>query len=113
MSEADDIFDYPMGDTFVSETRPRPYRLGFHPRQHPRRPSLAYINSLPDREFTVYIRNGCCLSKTGPNIQAELDEVRAELQALKTELRALRSGTIKPAPNSSSQRGGLNVAPRA
>jgi len=27
----DDIFDYPMGDTFVSETRPRPFQMGVRP----------------------------------------------------------------------------------
>lgn len=29
----DDIFDDPMGDTFVSETRPLPYRRGFPSRR--------------------------------------------------------------------------------
>lgn len=32
-SQQNDIFDYPMGDTFVSEARPRPYRTDFRSRR--------------------------------------------------------------------------------
>lgn len=112
-NQQDDVFDYPMGDTFVSETRHLPYRTGFRSRRHPRRPSLAYINSLCDREFTAYYRNGCRLSSTDSDAQVELEELRAELQQLKSEICALRQTMTKPAPISSSQRGGLNVPPRA
>lgn len=111
--QQDDIFDYPMGDIFVSETRQRPYRTGFRSLRHPRRPSLAYINSLCDREFTGYIRSGCRLPGTGSVDRAELDAVRNEVQELKAELRVLREALTKGAPNDTSQRGGLNVAPRA
>jgi len=111
--QQDDIFDYPMGDIFVSETRPRPYRTGFHSRQHPRGADFKYINALPEREFKAYIRNGCRLPGRGSVVRAELDEVRIELQELKAELRALRQAVTKSAPHNPSQRGGLNVAPRA
>jgi hypothetical protein len=107
-----DVFDYAMSDTFVSETRHLPYRTGFRSRRHPRRPSLAYINSLCDREFTAYLRNDCRLSSTDSDAHVELDEVRAELQELKSELQAIRRAMTKPALISSSQRGGLNVSPR-
>jgi hypothetical protein len=111
-NQQDDVFDYPMGDTFVSETRHLPYRTGFRSRRHPRRPSLAYINSLCDREFTAYYRNGCRLPDSGLAVQGELDELRAQMKELQVELQALRQALTKTAPNSSSQRGGLNVAPR-
>lgn len=113
MSEADDIFDYPMSDTFVSETRPRPYRVGFHSRSHYRGDDYKYINALPEHKFRAYIRNDCRLPGIGSLAKAELQEVRNELQELKAELRALRGVITKSAPNNPSQRGGLNVAPRA
>lgn len=112
-NQQDDVFDYPMGDTFVSETRHLPYRTGFRSRRHPRRPSLAYINSLCDREFTAYYRNGCRLSSTDSDVQVELDEVRAELQELKSELQAIRRAMTKPALTNSTIHGGLSVPPRA
>lgn len=112
-NQQDDVFDYPMGDTFVSETRHLPYRTGFRSRRHPRRPSLAYINSLCDREFTAYYRNGCRLPDSGLAVQGELDELRAQMQELQAEMRALRHAMTKTVPNSLTQRGGLNVPPRA
>jgi len=113
MSEADDIFDYPMGDLFISETRSRPYRTGFHSTSHHRGDDFKYINALPEHKFRAYIRNDCRLPGRGSVVQAELDEVRIELQELKAELRALRQAVTKSAPHNPSQRGGLNVAPRA
>ncbi len=110
--EQDDLYDYTMSDLFISETRPRPYRIGFHRCRPPRRPSLASINALGDREFTAYCRNGCQLPTAGLSVQAELDELRSELQALRAEIRALGSARSRTAPTNSAFQGGLNVPPR-
>ncbi|MDR4470096.1 MAG: hypothetical protein MRJ68_17645 [Nitrospira sp.] len=113
LEHQDDIFDYPMADTFIAETRPRPYRTGFRSRRHPRRPSLAYINSLNDREFADYIRNGCQVQDSGLAVEVELDELRAQLRELQEEMRALRhTGTVS-VPKSLPHGGGLDVSPRA
>jgi len=113
LDKQQDDSDYSMSDLFVSETRPRPYRTGFHSRSHHRDDDFKYINTLPEREFMAYIRNGCRLPGTGSDVQAELDEVRSELREIKTELQALRSAMTKTAPNSSAKRGGLDVPTRA
>ncbi len=112
LNEQQDDSDYSMSDLFVSETRPRPYRTGFRSRQHPRRPSLAYINSLCDREFAGYIRHGCRLQDSDVAVEAELEELRHQIRELQAQMRALRQATTKPTQNRPSQRGGLNVAPR-
>ncbi|MDH5667763.1 MAG: hypothetical protein OEY86_07120 [Nitrospira sp.] len=90
VGEASDIYDYSMSDQFVSETRQRPYRVGYRRRHHPRRPSLAYINSLPDHEFAKYLSNGCRLPDEFSVYTDELDETRAELHQLRTEFETLK-----------------------
>lgn len=112
-NQQDDMYDYPMSDMFISETHPRPYRTGFRSRRHPRCPSLAYINSLSDREFTDYVRKGCRLRDSSLAVQGELDELRAQLRELQAEMRALRHATTKTAPSGSAKRGGLDVPTRA
>lgn len=107
-----DVFDYVMSDLFVSDTRSRPYRIGFRSRCHPRRPSLAYINALSDLEFAAYIRHGCRLPSTSLPIEAELAQVRAELHALHAEVQALRRAVTRPVLHDSVTQGGLNVPPR-
>jgi len=105
-----DIFDYTMADIFISETRPLPYRIGFRPRRHPRRPSLAYVNKLSDRDFAAYVRNNCCLPGADQDIEQALDEVQHELQKLRAELRTVRH---KASPGGyATQAGGLDVTPR-
>lgn len=112
-AQHEDVFDYVMSDLFVSDTRSRPYRIGYRSRCHPRRPSLAYINALCDREFAAYIRHECRLSSEGPTVEAELAQVRAEMRGLHAELQALRRTITKTVPPGSVMQGGLNVPPRS
>jgi hypothetical protein len=102
---SEDLHDYPIGDTFVSETRQHRYRTGYLSRRHPRRPSLAHINALPDRKFLDFIRSGR-LRSPDPDLRDELDEIRAELRELKAEINMLRHASAKAAPKSSAVRGG-------
>lgn len=94
MPDAEDIFDYTMGDQFISETRPRPYRTGFRPLRHPSRPSLAYINSLPDHEFLRYIQNGCRFPDQEQDLRDRIakiqDVARAQQRQLQQAQDALR-----------------------
>jgi hypothetical protein len=108
----EDVFDYVMSDTFISDTRSSPYRTGFRSRHHPQRPSIPYLLSLCDQEFAAYCRNGCRLPSASPNVHAELEALRTELHALRAEILAMRYAGIKATPNSSALRGGLNVPPR-
>ncbi len=112
-AQHEDIFDYSMSDSFISDTRSRPYRTGFRSRCHPRRPSLAYINGLCDREFAAYIRHGCRLSSERPTVESELAQVRAELHTIHAELQALRRTITRTEPPGSVIQGGLNVPPRS
>lgn len=109
----EDVFDYPMSDAFISDTRPRPYGTRFRSRCHPRRPSLQYINALSDPDFGSYVRRGCALPSESPDLEAELAQVRAELQVLHAELQALRRAIARTVPSSSGMQGGLNVPPRS
>lgn len=111
-AQHEDAFDYVMSDLFISDTRSRPYRIGFRSRCHPRRPSMAYINALCDREFAAYIRHGCRLSGESSTVEAELSQVRAELSTLYAELQALRRAITRTVPPASVIQGGLNVPPR-
>jgi hypothetical protein len=110
---ASDDFDYSMSDLFVAETVPRPYRVGFRSRRHPRRPSLAYINSLCDRDFAAYCRNGCRLPSDHSDVGAEIDALRAEVRELRNAVHALRQAMVRTTSDSPSVHGGLNVPPRA
>ncbi len=107
-----DTSDYVMSETFVSETRPRPYRKGFHSRRYPRRPSLKQLLSLHDGEFDRYLRNGCRMPDACTDILDLVGELRDELVQLRSEVMALQSVVGRTA-NVSIPRGGLNVPSRA
>lgn len=111
-AQHEDAYDYVMSDLFISDTRSRSYRTGFRSRCHPRRPSLAYINALCDREFAAYIRHGCRLASESSTVEAELSQVRAELRTLHAEFQALRRAITRTVPPGSVMQGGLNVPPR-
>lgn len=109
----DDIFDYPMGDTFVSETRRRPYRIGFRFRRYPARPSIKQLLALPDREFDRYLRNGCRMPHNVGDFREELLDLRRQLRDLQNEVRALIPPNSKPISVSRVERKGLDVSRRA
>ncbi len=112
--QQDDGFDYVMSDTFISGARQHSYRSSFRVRRHPRRPSLAYINSLSDRAFDSFLRAGCRFSHRESSLQAELDDIRAELRELKAEMRALKQVAIRTTPpRLALTGGGLDVPSRA
>lgn len=73
---ADDIFDYPMADGFVSETRRVPYRTGFRSRQCKGRLSIAAANKLSDRDFKRYIQKGCRFPDPEQDLRDQLAEQR-------------------------------------
>lgn len=109
--QQDDIFDYPMGDTFVSETRPRPYRVGFRAKSWRDAHSIEEAMTLNDREFRAWIAK-----RAGRTPDSHRDSV-GDLSALRDEVRRLRrqvdelSKSVQQRANTTSR--GLNVAPRA
>lgn len=109
----DDIFDYPMGDTFVSETRHRSYRIGYRSRRYSARPSIKQLLALPDREFDRYLRNGCRMPHALLDFREELFDIRCQLHVLQSQVRALTSPNGKAASVSPVERKGLDVERRA
>lgn len=121
MDDGDNVFDYPMSDAFVSETARHPYRIGFRPRQHSAKPSIKELLALPDRDFQIYIRNGCRMPNAKPDLRAEINELRQEQEHQRQQIAALEDLVRKlqnipgKSPKGSFGAGskGLNVEPRA
>lgn len=109
-NQEDDIFDYPMGDTFVSETRPRPYRVGFRPRSWHDARSMEEAMTLNDREFSKWH------AKCDVRARASHRDSVSDLLSLRDEVSRLRrqvdelSKSIQQRANTTL--GGLNVKPR-
>jgi hypothetical protein len=110
-NESADIFDYVMAETFVSETRTRPYRLGFRSRRYSARPSIKQLLALPDREFNHYLRNGCRMPHDLLDLREEQIEIRRQLSDLQRQVGAMTSGGGKTTV-SSVERKGLDVSRR-
>lgn len=110
MPEADDLYDYNMGDLFVSETRQRPYRTGFHPRSWCEAYCIEDAMQLDDRQFKLWIVN-----RAGRSRYSHRDQ-RTEILALRREVVHLRrqvdelSGVARRRASSASK--GLDVAAR-
>lgn len=105
--------DYSMSDTFVSETRTRPYRIGFRARRYSARPSIKALLALPDREFDRYLRNGCRMPHALLDFREELFDLRRLLHVLQNQVRALTSLNSNAASVSPVERKGLDVERRA
>lgn len=108
-----DVFDYPMSDMFVSETRQRPYQVGFRSRRCSARPSIKELLALPDREFNRYVRNGCRIPHDLLDFREELFDIRRQLRELQSQVLALTSPNRKAASVSPVERKGLDVSRRA
>lgn len=105
--QQDDVFDYVMSDTFVSETRTHPYRIGFRSRRYSTRPSIKQLLALPDREFGRYLRNGCRMPHDLLDFRDELLDLRRQLNDLQSQVQALTSSNRETASVSAAERKGL------
>lgn len=105
--------DYSMSDTFVSETRTRPYRIGFRSRRYSVRPSIKQVLALPDREFNRYLRNGCRMPHDLLDFREELLEIRRQLSDLQRQLRAMTAHNSTPTSVRPVESKGLDVDRRS
>lgn len=112
-NQEDDGYDYVMSDTFVSETRPHPYRIGCRTRRYSTRPSIKQLLALPDREFDRYLRNGCRMPQDLLDFREELHHLRRQLNDLQSQVRALTSSNRKTVSANPVERKGLDVSRRA
>ena len=118
--ELEDVFDYPMSENFVSETRRIPYRRGFRLRRHSPR-TIEDLLALPDRDFDKWVRNLCRLpygkpeqSPSALNLQHQIDNLQTTIRQLQGQLQTLmQSSAAKVPAGSLSGRKGLDVEPRA
>lgn len=113
MPDVGDLYDYSMSDQFVSETRPRPYRVGFRRRCiQSWRDAHCFEEAmrLDDREFKLWIAN-----RAGRDREPQSSSV-SDLSALRTTVRNLQrqvfelSNILKQRPKTTSR--GLDVAAR-
>ncbi len=130
--DTEDVFDYPMSDHFVSQTRRSPYRTGFQPRRFSRKPSIHEALQFSDRVFSQYVRNGCQLPNAEPDVQSELPAQQEEIRDLKIQMQAdpgaqqdairalqhqvgqlMQRLNVKTPPGNLSERKGLDVTPRS
>ena len=72
----EDIFDYPMSDEFVSQTRPIPYRTGFRARQYRGKLLPKKANQLNDHDFRRYIQNGCRFPDPEQDLRDEIAQAQ-------------------------------------
>ena len=89
-ADLEDMFDYPMSDDFVSETRLVPYRTGFRTRQCRGKLPLEKVNALSDRDFKRYIQNGCRFPDPEQDRRDQLAKLREVIRVQALQLKQLQ-----------------------